>query len=110
MGRLLIPTTEEYLLLRRMRDGEHLYIENVENNPQTDPFTWRGYLSRNRDTPGTHLSGRELNSMRGGNWIVYDRESGECVLTHDGHEVLRLYRPSSTSNRVIKKKKGEYYP
>ena len=104
---ILKPTADEWRIFQRIRNGERLYISGVEGNPQTDPFTWEGNLSRERDIQGTYVSGRELNSMRGGNWIVYDRALNQCVLTHEGRETLRLYRPSRTSNRTVTKKPSE---
>lgn len=104
---VLAPAADEWRIFERMRDGEHLYIENMVEGPQTEAFTWTGNLSLARDARGTYITGSQLNSMRGGNWIVYDRDLNECVLTHNGHEALRLYRPSTTSNRVVTKKPSE---
>jgi hypothetical protein len=104
---VLKPTADEWRIFERMRNGERLYISGVVGNPQTDPFTWEGNLSHARDVQGTHVTSKELNSMRGGDWIVYDPELNLCVLTHDGNETLRLYRPSTTSNRTVTKKPSE---
>jgi hypothetical protein len=104
---ILKPTAEEWRIFERMRNGEHLYISGIEGNPQTDSFTWEGNLSHAREVGGTYLGGRELSGMRSGNWIVYDPKTNECVLTHAGRETLRLYRPSTTSNRVVTKKPNE---
>lgn len=103
---ILAPSADEWRIFERMRDGERLYIEDVYDLKDA-PFTWRGNLSYDRSVRGTHLSGRQLNSMKDGHWIVYDVELNECVLTHEGREALRLYRPSTTSNRVIRRKRGE---
>jgi hypothetical protein len=105
---VIAPTAEEWRILERMKEGEHLYIEGWEDNSQTDAFTWTGKLARSPDDERvTHIDGRQLNSMRGGDWIVYDRDRNECVLTGNGNQALRLYRPSTTSNRCVKKKPSE---
>jgi hypothetical protein len=103
MSGLLVPTADDWRILDRMRGGEHLYINNVGGAP----WTWSGNLSNNRDTLGTGLSSRTLNSLIDGHWIVYDEELNECVLTSDGSEVVRRYH-LTTSNKVVKKKRGEY--
>lgn len=105
---VLKPTAEEWLIFQRMSEGEHLYIDGFEGNPQTDPFTMTGRLARSpEDQRVTNVDGRTLNSMRDGRWIVYNRDLNECVLTHQGNETLRLYRPSTTSNRTVTKKPSE---
>jgi hypothetical protein len=106
---ILAPTAEEWLIFQRMTQGEHLYVEGVEEGEEIRniPFVWRGHLTTDRNVRGTYLTGRQLNSMTGGHWIVYDSALGECTLTHEGRETLRLYRPSARSNRVVRKKRNE---
>lgn len=104
---ILAPTAEEWRIFERMAEGEHFYVEDMVDDPQAAPFTWTGNVSHDRNVRGTHLTGRQINSMRDGHWIVYDRNLNEFVLTHEGRETLRLYRPSTTSDRVIRKKRNE---
>lgn len=104
---ILVPEADEWRILERMRNGERLYITGVTGDQHTDAFTWQGNLSRSINVQGTHLIGRQLNSLKSGKWIVYDLELNQCVLTHEGSEALRLYRPSSTSDRCVPKKPRE---
>lgn len=91
---VLKPTAEEWRIFERMRDGEHLFIENMVEGPQTEAFTWTGNLSSDRNTRGTYLANYQLTSMRNGNWIVFDRELNECVLTHYGSEAYASIVPA----------------
>ncbi|HYR74705.1 MAG TPA: hypothetical protein VEM96_02580 [Pyrinomonadaceae bacterium] len=77
---------EQQLILKRMCEGERLFIEEQVEGPDSDVYTWVGYLGTKEGDLQRRVMGRDLKKMQARHWITYNRALNEFLLTDDGRK------------------------
>jgi len=82
---------EQHLVLRLMCEGLRLFIEEQAEGPDSDVYTWVGYLGTKEGDLQRRVVGRDLKKMQARHWIRYDRVLNEFLLTDDGRKESQAY-------------------
>lgn len=88
---------EQHVVLKRMCEGDHLYVEDQPEGPSSDVYTWTAVLGTDKDKPERRVVGRDLKKMQTRHWIRYPKHMSPNPASRSAKYIITLISIPDTS-------------